>query len=408
MRWASAVSINPSLRAALDEVSATVRERLGGARPDLVLVFASPHHRGALDELPELLHARLGPTALVGCTAAGVIGGGQELEERVAITLVGATLPGVSLRTFHVDEEDLPDLDGGPQAWLDLVGAPPSPTPHLILLADGSTFDPRALLEGLDFAYPESTKTGGLASGRRGDPLFLDRRVVKGGAIGVALSGDVRVDAVVAQGCRPIGPVMTVARCREHVLEQVSLAPGAASAEFDGAAWKEERPPLEVLTQIYETLPPDEQEQLQHSLHLGIAATELGAEGAPREFLVRNVMGADPERGILAVGALLRRGQTVQFHLRDARAAAEDLDLQLGRYASTRPAIPPAGALLFSCTGRGKHLYGHADHDSNAMKKVLGDVPLGGFFCGGEVGPVAGATHLHGYTSAFALFRPGS
>lgn len=389
MRWASALVQELELRPALDAVERALRPRLGDARPDLVVVFASPHLRPLFERLPGELHERLSPRALVGCVGAGVIGDGQEVEQRPALSVTAAVLPRVELRTFHVGAGDLPDLDRGPGRWRDLVGVAPAPAPHFVLLCDGASFDPRDLLQGLDFAYPGGVTIGGLASGRRGDPLFVDRGLVAQGAVGLALQGDVVVDAVVAQGCRGVGAPMTVTRCRDHVLEEV-----------DG------RPPLEVLAELYDALPPEDQELLQHALHLGIASTSLTEPTGRGDYLIRNVVGADPERGVLAVGALLRPGQTVRFFLRDAAAADEDLREHLDAYRGRRPA-PPAGALLFSCTGRGRHLFGAANHDSAALRRALGDVPLGGFFCGGEIGPVGDATHLHGYTSAFGLFRPG-
>ncbi|MCO5171487.1 MAG: FIST C-terminal domain-containing protein [Planctomycetes bacterium] len=393
MRWASALVQELELRPAVEAVERALRLRLGDARPDLLVVFASPHLRPHFARLPGELHERLAPRALVGCVGAGVIGDGQEVEQRPALSVTAAVLPRVELRTFHVGPGDLPDLDRGPGGWRELVGVPPAPPPasppHFVLLCDGATFDPRDLLQGLDFAYPGGVKIGGLASGRRGDPLFVDRGVVTQGAVGVALQGDVAVDAVVAQGCRGVGAPMTVTRCHDHVLEGV-----------DG------RPPLEVLSELYEALSPEDQELLQHSLHLGIASTSLQEPTGRGDYLIRNVLGADPERGALAVGALLRPGQTVRFFLRDAAAAEEDLREHLDAYRGRGPATPPAGALLFSCTGRGRHLFGAPNHDSSAFRRALGDVPLGGFFCGGEIGPVGDATHLHGYTSSFGIFRP--
>jgi small ligand-binding sensory domain FIST len=394
MRWASALSQAGELSPALDQVERALRGRLGDATPDLVVVFASPHLRSSFGRLPTELLARLGPKVVVGCVGAGVIGDGQEVEQRPALAVTAAVLPRVELRAFAVEAPDLPDLDRGPGGWHELTGDPPAPPPHFVLLADGWSFDPRALLEGLDFAYPQGVKIGGLASGRRGDPLFLCGEgggpgLVASGAVGVALAGDVTVDAVVAQGCRPIGEPLTVTRCHDHVLEEV-----------DG------RPPLEVLSEIYEALAPGDQELLQHSLHLGIASTALSEPTGRGDFLIRNVMGADPERGVIAVGALLRPGQTVRFYLRDASAAEEDLTDHLVAYRDRARASAPAGALLFSCTGRGRHLFGEPNHDSAAFRRALGDVPLGGFFCGGEIGPVGDATHLHGYTSSFGIFRP--
>lgn len=406
MRWASAVVQELELRPALDGVERALRAALGDARPDLLVVFASPHLRPHFGELPEALHQRFAPQALVGCVGAGVIGGGQEVEQRPALSVTAAVLPRVEVRTFHVDAGDLPDLDAGPGGWRELTGVQPVPAPHFVLLADGWSFDPRDLLQGLDFAFPASVKIGGLASGRRGDPLFVDRRAVPRGAVGVALQGDVAVDAVVAQGCRAIGPTLTVTRCNEHVLEEVVPAADADGEPLSGG-WQDGRKPLELLSELYEALPAEDQELLQHALHLGVASTTLQGPTGRGDYLIRNVMGADPERGALAVGALLRPGQTVRFHLRDAAAADADLRGLLDGYRGRGPATPPAGALLFSCTGRGRHLFGAANHDSTAFRRALGAVPLGGFFCGGEIGPVGDATHLHGYTSSFGIFRPG-
>jgi small ligand-binding sensory domain FIST len=390
VRWASAVSEERELPAAFEAVQVAAREQLGGQRPDLVLAFASPHHVPRLRELPGLVAERLGPRAFLGCSAAGVIGGGRELElrpgGRPALALVAATLPGVELTTFHLDGDDLPDLDRGPAAWHEALGVGPDPAPQLLLLCDPASFDPHDLLLGLDFAWPASPKLGGLASAGRQNLLLRDRQVHLSGAIGLALAGDVVLDPLVAQGCRPIGPVFTVTACRHNLL-----------LELDG------RPPVTVLHELFDALSEPERELFHQALHIGISPSSLGEA---REFLVRNVLGADSQEGILAVGALLRSGQSVQFQVRDAQAAAEDLAQHLARYRAAARGTAPAGALLFSCTGRGEHLYGEADHDSRAFQDALGPLPLGGFFCGGEIGPVGDSTWLHGYTSAFALFRP--
>lgn len=389
MQFASAATTTTAPHAALDELEQAVRQGLGaGAAVDLLLLFVTPHHRAHYAELVSQLHTRLRPRVLLGCAAAGVIGGGREVETRPAISITAGVLPDVALHPFHVEGEDLPDQDAGPGEWAARLGIPTSATSlaGFILLSDPSSMDPRALLEGLDFTWPGSLKVGGLASGRRDDPLFLDRRLVPSGTVGVALGGAVALDAVVAQGCRPIGEPMTVTKCRMNLLEAV-----------DG------RPPLEVLGELYEELAESDRELVQRALHIGVAATALGSPDAPRDWLVRNVVGADPERGAVAVGTLLRQGQTVRFHVRDAATAAEDVTGLLSAYA---PATPPAGALLFSCTGRGRGLFGKPDHDAGAFKGRLGEVPLGGFFCAGEIGPIGGETHLHGYTSSFAIFRP--
>jgi small ligand-binding sensory domain FIST len=283
-------------------------------------------------------------------------------------------LPGVSMTPFHLEEPALPHL-------------PADASPSFVLIPDPFTFDVDELLHHLDTGWPGSTVIGGLASGGRspgGNALFLDAAVYRRGMIGLALAGDVAVDTIVAQGCRPIGEPMFVTRSERNVIQ-----------ELDG------RRAGVVLQEIYNRASSDDQALFRHSLHLGIVMREDRQEYRHGDFLIRNVMGIDGKSGALVVGALVHTGMVVQFHLRDARTSAADLEELLGRYRGK-----PAGALLFSCLGRGKHLYGEPDHDTNTFRRHAGDVPLGGFFCNGEIGPVHGTTFLHGFTSAFGLFRP--
>jgi small ligand-binding sensory domain FIST len=113
----------------------------------------------------------------------------------------------------------------------------------------------------------------------------------------------------------------------------------------------------------------------------------------------------DPQSGALWVGTNVSANSVVQFHLRDAATSALDLERTLTTYRASHPVASDAGALLFSCAGRGIGLYGQADHDSNAFRRLVADLPIGGFFCSGEIGPIQSATYLHGYTSAFAVFQ---
>ncbi len=358
MRWSSAVS-----EADLD------------AAPDLALVFVSPHHAAAWSRLPALVRGALGGPRLVGCSAGGVIGGGREVEQRRALALVAAQLPGVEVQPFHVEQD-------APPAAADAT---------CILLPDPFTCDAEALVRALD-AGARRTLVGGLASGGRGpgtNALFVDDTVYRAGCAGVALRGALAVDTVVAQGCRPIGEPLFVTRCERDLLHEV-----------DG------RPAIEVLRALYADASDADRALFRHSLFLGIAMDRTRERLGHGDFLVRNVVGVDPHRGALAIGASLAEGLVVQFHLRDAATSREDLDRLLARYAARPGAAPPAGALLFSCLGRGAALYGEPDHDTAALRRHLGDVPVGGFFCNGEIGPVARRTFLHGYTSAFALVRP--
>jgi small ligand-binding sensory domain FIST len=329
---------------------------------------------------------------MLGCSAGAVIGGGREIENQPAVTISAALLPDVSIQPFHIEQEDLPDPDSSPRAWQEAVGIDPTNEPHFVLLVDPFSIRADQLLEGLDYAFPHSKKVGGLASGasRPGaNALYLGNRVWGVGCVGVALSGDVAVDTVVAQGCRPIGKPMRVTACRDNLV----LA-------LDG------RRPVERLQEIFESLSEEDQELARTALHFGVLTDELRDDVGPGDFLIRSIVGLDPQHGVLAVGEQLREGQTVQFHLRDARASAEDLDKLLAHYVDHTDTSRASGALLFSCLGRGLHLYGRPDHDSEMFRQRVGEVPIGGFFCNGEIGPVGSGTYVHGFTSSFGIFRP--
>ena len=389
MQWTSAVSSEPDLDRTLDSLERELKPALGASPVDLAVVFVSPHHQEAYDRIPALVNERFGPRTLIGCSAAGVIGGGRELEQQPALSLSLASLPGVEIHPFHLSHGSLPDPDAGPQKWVNILGVAPQPPAHFLLLADPATFDPRPLLMGLDFAYPGGAKIGGLASAYDHNALFLGRATLDAGVIGLALQGNLAVDTVVAQGCRPIGQPMTITLCRENLLLEL-----------------DHRPSVEVLLELYHSLSAEDQKLLNRALHLGIASSELQEAFGHGDFLIRNIarIGRDPD--FIAIGDQLRQGQTVQFHLRDAHTAADDLELMLRRYR-TRPAPTPlAGALLFTCTGRGEYLYEKPNHDSDMFLQQVGALPLAGFFCGGEIGQVGASTYLHGYTSSFGIFRP--
>jgi small ligand-binding sensory domain FIST len=283
----------------------------------------------------------------------------------------------VALHPFQLDAGAKPDLPG------------PEDT-HVILLVDPFGADLEAWVPALDARFPRGAKIGGIASGAAQpgrNLLFLGEDALRAGAVGVALSGDLAVDTVVAQGCRPVGPPLFVTGARENVLY-----------ELDGQR------PLDVLQRIFAAASPAEQHLFQGSLFLGIELRAQQSRFDSGDFLIRNLLGADRESGALHVAADLAGRRVVQFHLRDGAAAAADLEWRLARSAAAG-AKDAAGALLFSCLGRGAGLFGEPDHDSRAFGRALGPVPLAGFFCNGEIGPVEGTTFLHGYTSAFGIFR---
>lgn len=377
MLWASALSTAKELDEALLEVLGAVS---AARSPDLLFVFVSAHHRRGLAAVGPALRDRYPGARVVGCTAAGLVGGGREVERGPALALTAATLPGVQIAIEHVRRVDSMTP---PAAGDDPRG--------LVVLADPFTCDAQALVCALDDAWPGCPQVGGIASGGQAPgetALLLDDTVLGGGAVVVKLSGALTLDTLVAQGCRPVGEPMFVTHAEGQMLYTL-----------DGV------PALKALEGLVRGLPKDDRELAKRALCIGVVMDPARQRYGRGDFLVRNLVGADPERGAIAVGALLEPQQVVQFHVRDAQTSADDLDALLGEYA---PTGAPRGALLFSCLGRGEGLYGAPDHDSKALQRHLGPVPLGGFFCNGEIGPVQGRTWLHGYTSAFGLFRESS
>ena len=392
MRWASAISRNTSIEAAILECSERIHRDLGPGGISLVAIFVTPHFAAHYSRMHDLISDHLEPEALIGCSGGGVIGGNEEVERAPALSLIAARLPGVEVKPFRV-EGSLPDLDGPPDAWEAMIRVPAEEEPQFVLLVDPFSVRADALLAGLDYAFPASPKIGGFASGATSpglNALFLDDDVFDGGAVGVALTGNVAVDTVVAQGCRPVGDLMSVTDCDGNLLR-----------ELDG------RPVFEVLQELFASLDERDRRLAATSFFVGVLMDEFKEKPRAGDFLIRNLIGADPQRGAVAVGENLHEGMRVRFHLRDAETSAEDLHAVLTGYEKTVSRDgSPSGALLFSCLGRGEHLYGQPNFDIGIFHEHLGGVPVGGFFCNGEIGPVSGTTFLHGYTSSFGLFRP--
>ena len=392
MRWASTLATGDGFDEAFTGAIARLVGKLEGEEPDLVLVFATlgygeDHHR-----IPGALRAAFPDSQIAGCAAEGVVGGGREIEHTPAVALIGAVLPDVEVRAIHVDGADLPGPMADVESWHRLMGLDPVGDPQFLLFPDAFTTDVDALLAGLDEAFPTGVKIGGLASGAPApglNILFVNGTLHRMGTVAVTLRGEILVDSVVAQGCRPIGEPMLVTRCEANLIH-----------EFDG------RPAATALVQLFESLPEEDQDLFRRSLCLGVALDADADTVGPGEFLIRNLVGVDPGLGIVAVGTEIRTFQTVQFHLRDAETAASDLRTMLRRGVDpTDPDVAPSAALLFTCLGRGEGLYGVPGHDSGMIVEHLGDLPIGGFFCGGEIGPVEGRTRVHGFTSSVALLR---
>jgi len=401
MHFSSVLSDLLDTEAALEElltqVTETFYEADGGTTgdPDLIVAFFSSHHRHNALYIGERIRETFPHAQVLGSSAGGVVAAHKELEGEPALALTAARMPGVALQTFHLEPEDLPlpdDAAGWRQAIAGnaLVADPAA----VLLLPDPFTLDIEKVLGGIQAAFPTVPIVGGVASGAR---LPGQTRLLAGehgqdrGLVGLTLSGNVVVDTVVAQGCRPIGVPMFVTRAEANLIH-----------ELDG------RPAAEVIQELYGTLSETDQKLARQGLFVGLVMSEQQQSYGRGDFLVRNVLGfASEHENALAVAAMVRSNTVVQFQLRDAQASAEDLIAHLRAYAEEHEE-PPAGGLMFSCLGRGQGLYGRPDHDSSIFAASVGDVPLGGFFCNGEIGPVGGQVFLHAYTSAFALFRPAA
>jgi len=384
--YAAALSEHPLATHATGEVVGQVLERLGGQAPDVAVVFVTDAHGGALEDIGATIRASLGPGVLLGVTAVSVTGGSREVEERPAVSLWAARFDGAPGTARAVR---LPGVAGGdPEEAADaLVAALPGgidPARDLVvLLADPFSFPADAFARAVDEGRPGLLVAGGLASAARGpggNRLLLDDRVHDDGAVGVVLPVADRAVPVVSQGCRPIGDPYVVTRAEGNVVYEL----GGQSA-------------LTRLEDLVASMGPDERALAARGLHIGRVIDERRAHFERGDFLIRGVLGADRESGAIAIGDRAEVGATLQFQVRDADAADEDLrELLAGHDAD--------GALLFTCNGRGRRLFGVDDHDASLLDGVVAGGASAGMFCAGELGPVGGRNFVHGFTASMVLF----
>lgn len=379
MRIGSALSIDPDPAAAGAEAARVAGSRLNGAAASLAVLVASRHHAPSAASVLEAVHRTVGPERVIGCVAETVVGGDREVEKGPAVAVWLASLPEPA-ETFHM--EFVRTSEGGVFAGYRFGGAGSGP---YLLIGDPFSFPSDHLLRHINERMPGVVVMGGMASGGMGPGdtrLFLDDRVVDTGSVGAQLPG-VRIRTLVSQGCRPVGNVYTVTRADGNVIH-----------ELGG------QPPLRRLQDVAERLSNEDRTLLGQGLHVGRVIDEYKAELGRGDFLIRGVMGVDQQSGALAVGDRIEVGETIQFHVRDAATADEDLRALLEREA----AEPADGALLFTCNGRGSRLFPVPDHDASLVSEKLGGLPLAGFNCAGEIGPVGGMNFLHGFTASVALF----
>jgi small ligand-binding sensory domain FIST len=389
MKWASAIGLGPRLETAVTEALEQLATESALTHPDLVMAFASTAYGGAIDNLPRLLAPWLGDGLLFGCNAGGLIGGGSEEEDEPGVALLAGRFNDAALTALHLEQATLPPLTASREVWWRLLDLGPESGAGFVLLTDPGTIDAEACARGIDRAFPGATVVGGLASGGL-EPgatrLFANRDVHRSGGMLLALTGNIVIDPVIAQGCRAIGEPLFVTACDGNLLH-----------ELDG------RRPRDLLTALFASLDEGDRARFGDALCIGLALPGPRQTVGAGDFLVRNVLGLDPDSGALWVGARLARNAVVQFHLRDGDWASRDLTARLTHALAGHP--PPAAALLFSCAGRGRGMFGVTGHDSGTLRRIV-DIPVTGMFSAGEFAPIQGATFLHGYSSVFGMIRP--
>jgi len=386
--FASAVSTEREVSRSVSELASSIEMQLQGYTPNLVLVFLSTHFTHSARQIVEGLNAHFNVQVLAGCTAEGVIGRDHEIEGEPAISLIAGHLPTVELAPFILPPSSSPLAFIDEDEFRRHVDAPED-TKLFILLGDPFTMSMSDVLIAFNGFYPGVPVVGGLASGALrpgGNILFLNDRVMDGGAVGVGLRGTFDVNVIVSQGCRPIWDPMTVTGSQKNLI--LSL---------------EGQPPLAVIQELVQQLSEEDRFLLQGGLFVGRAIDSKRERFGRGDFLVRGVVGVDRQNGAIAIGDYIQDGETVQFHLRDAVTAQEDLEMMLLPQLFRSPA---SGGLLFTCNGRGKRLYDHPDGDISVIQKNLGSIHLAGLFCAGEIGPVGAENFLHGHTASLVLFRP--
>jgi len=369
-------------RAALDAALAP----LGGRPADLVLLFVAPQHEDMQRAIIDIATDRVEGATVLGCSAGGVIGGRREIEDAPAVAAWAASLPGIGVQPFRLTfqrEDDHAIVEG-------LEDLPSSDEePVILMLADPFSFPADVLLDHLNDTSAGVPIVGGMASGgleEGRNSLYFNDEILHDGAVGAILTGG-GMATLVSQGCRPVGKTYAVTRAERNVLFEL----GGASA-------------MTRIEELYNEATERDQLLIRRGLHVGSAITETKPELGRGDFLVRNVLGVDRDSGAIAISDLVEVGRTVQFQVRDAESAREDLRVTLERERTARPS-DVAGALLFSCNGRGSALFGQPDHDVNAVRRAFGDIPVAGFFAAGEIGPVAGKNFLHGFTASILLIR---
>ena len=392
MRAEAAITQSQIVENALEDLVERLPMLADGTKVDLALLFASDWYEDEYPELMQGLRERVGDAIIIGCSGQGIIGPGQEIETSPAIVLQLFSLPGAMLKPVVLTPEDVSSQMMA-NVWAERLGKlTPEQVNAWLFFVDPFTTESERLLMLMKTMNRGVPMIGGLASGdqrKQRSFLFLNGEVLDRGVVGLAIGGDYEVRTVVSQGAQPIGQSWTITGVQGNFVQTIGM-----------------RPALEVLQETFSSLSPEMQERARSNLLVGLAMDEYRDEYGRGDFLIRNLLGIDRESGAVAINAMPREGQTLQFQVRDPEAADDELSVLLRRARDELGGQQPVGALLCACNGRGVGLFGAPHHDAQKLEEMLGPVPVAGFFCNGEIGPVGRENYLHGFTASIALIVP--
>jgi len=386
MRFASSIAVTSDAQEAVEQLLDPIDRSITPGMVDLVFLFITGHYEDDVEHILERTTETFPHAVMVGCSACGAIGVDREVEGSPAMSLVVGSLPNVRICPFALRQPELLAAQTV-HDWERIVGVSPESDPTFIAMGDPFRLNILGFVDQINHAYAGAPLLGGVASAAdkpEGNMLFLNGEVFREGVVGVALTGDVVVEGVVSQGCKPIGKHFVITKGQRNVIQ-----------ELGG------HPPLHQLETVLSGLSKDEKKLAKQSLLVGRVIDEYKGQFAGGDFLIHGIIGADRQSGAIAIAGHVRVGTTIQFQVRDAASADQNLRESLTPHAD---AITK-GALLFACAGRGKRMYPDTGHDVGVFREIVGGVPLAGFFCGGEFGQVGGRNFVHGFSTSIAMFR---
>lgn len=387
MKWTTAVSQQTQTVRAFREACERL-EATKGQAIDVLMVYFSEHHAEHARDLALAMAGDFPNAVCVGCNAAGVVGSADVGESHPSLSVMAGHLPGVKIQPirFEADTHDGPDFD-----WENELEIAPDDTPHFLILSQSEGFETDELLGALDDTFPSSQKFGALidADAAAGNCLLLEGHVYHSGAVGLAFSGNLCVEIVVAQACRPIGEPMIVTQHTQNIIHRFNRGN-----------------PMEVFQGLVAGLGKDDRKLARHAMFVGIGVENKTGVYRPGDFVIRNLIGFNPEVGDLAIAAPIRDLDIIQFHLMDPQSTAAEFERSVVDFQSDLGSHQePKAALLFSGSAGEESRSDKALRESDILHAQFVDMRLGGLFSEGEIAPVAGTTCVHGYASTVVFFH---